>query len=47
VLDVESSLVEKESEPQGDRSEFIVEFHNVGLTYKNAGAEALTNINLY
>lgn len=45
VLDVESSLVEKESEPQGDRSEFIVEFHNVGLTYKNAGAEALTNIN--
>jgi len=40
VLDVESSLVEKESEPQGDRSEFIVEFHNVGLTYKNAGAES-------
>jgi len=26
VLDVESSLVEKESEPQGDRSEFIVNF---------------------
>jgi ABC-type multidrug transport system fused ATPase/permease subunit len=44
VLDVDSSLVEKESLNQNTLSEYAVEFRNVGLKYKNASDESLTNI---
>jgi ABC-type multidrug transport system fused ATPase/permease subunit len=45
VLDVKSSLIEKESISQNSGSEYAVEFRHVGLKYKNAGGEALTDIN--
>lgn len=44
VLDVKSSLVERESPAQSSQSEYAVEFRYVGLKYKNARAESLTNI---
>jgi len=45
VLDLKSSLEEKETEPQNVQAEYAVEFRNVGLRYKNAQDESLTNIN--
>ncbi|HOM02034.1 MAG TPA: ABC transporter ATP-binding protein [Acetivibrio sp.] len=45
VLDVKPSLEERESIHENGRSEYAVEFNHVGLKYKNAGGEALTNIN--
>ncbi|ODM25745.1 ATP-binding protein [Clostridium sp. Bc-iso-3] len=45
VLDVKSSLEEKETTPQNSQAEYAVEFRHVGLQYKNAAGEALTNIN--
>ncbi len=44
VLDIESSLVEKDSLNQNTQSEFAVEFRDVRLKYKNASGESLTNI---
>ena len=44
VLNMESSLVEKDNAPQDIKSKYAVEFRNVGLQYKNAGEESLTNI---
>ncbi len=45
VLDMKSSLVEKEFIAKNSQSEYAVEFRHVGLQYKNARSEALTNIN--
>ncbi|NLP35833.1 MAG: ABC transporter ATP-binding protein [Clostridiales bacterium] len=45
VLDIESSLVEKDSLSQATPSEYAIEFRNVGLQYKNASGESLSNIN--
>ena len=44
VFDMKSSLVEKDAEPQNIQSEYAVEFRNVGLQYKDAQDESLTNI---
>ena len=44
VLNMEPSLVEKDNAPQDIKSKYAVEFRNVGLQYKNAGEESLTNI---
>lgn len=46
VLDMESSLVEKDSLNRNIQSEYAVEFRHVGLKYKNASGESLTNIDL-
>jgi len=51
VFDIKSSLLEKEGLVEKDaafqnsQSEYAVEFRNVSLRYKNAGAESLSNIN--
>lgn len=44
VLDMESSLVEKDLLYKNTQSEYAVEFRHVGLKYKNASGESLTNI---
>jgi len=45
VFDMKSSLIEKDTLSKNVKSEYIVEFRNVGLQYKNAGSESLSNIN--
>jgi ATP-binding cassette subfamily B multidrug efflux pump len=45
IFDIKSSLEEKDEEPKNLQSEYAVEFRNVGLKYKNAQDESLTNIN--
>ncbi|HOQ01007.1 MAG TPA: ABC transporter ATP-binding protein [Acetivibrio clariflavus] len=45
VFDIKSSLVEKDVMPEKLHTEYAVEFRNVGLRYKNAQDESLTNIN--
>ena len=44
VFDIKSSLEEKDILPQKVQSEYAVEFRNVGLKYKNAQDESLSNI---
>lgn len=44
VLDIKSSLVEKDSLNQNTQSEFAVEFRDVRLKYKNASGDSLANI---
>ncbi len=45
VFDMKSSLVEKDAAYEKVESEYALEFRNVGLQYKNAQDESLTNIN--
>lgn len=45
IFDIKSSLEGKDEEPKNLQSEYAVEFRNVGLQYKNAQDESLTNIN--
>ncbi|NLZ83389.1 MAG: ABC transporter ATP-binding protein [Clostridiales bacterium] len=44
VLNMKSSLVDKDNFIQTCKSDYSVEFLNVGLKYKNASSEALTNV---
>ncbi len=44
VLDMKSSLAENETPAKNNQCEYAVEFRHVGLQYKNARGESLTNI---
>ncbi len=44
IFEIESSLVSKNTEVPNLRGEYSVEFKNVSLTYKNAGAETLSDL---
>lgn len=44
VLNMESSLVENDNLVQASPSVYSVEFNHVGLQYKNASSESLTNV---
>lgn len=44
IFDVKTSMEYPEKSAEAVESPYAIEFRNVGLTYKNGGAEALTNI---